>query len=264
MQNKILYSDMDGTLIGGDGKVSAQNKRAIEAFTKAGGLFSVATGRSLLVARPHLSDIAVNAPVIVSNGAAAYDLHAERYLFETCLDSRLAADLIKRSLERCKGCLPQIFGRGPVRIIGEIDEDPFIAKEKVAFEQLGVQDSYEGTFKVLIKHEHERLEELRAILEAEFSQAVDLVYSSPLYLEIMVKGVSKGAALRKIAQQLGWEQERLCAIGDFHNDIEMLQLAARSAAPENAQEQVKAVADRVVSNCSHHAVGEFIELLMND
>lgn len=65
LRKENLFSDMDGTLLSDDKKVSQENLTAIRLFVKAGGRFSVATGRSEVIACPFLSDIPLNLPAIV-------------------------------------------------------------------------------------------------------------------------------------------------------------------------------------------------------
>ena len=49
LRKENLFSDMDGTLLSDDKKVSQENLAAIRLFVKAGGRFSVATGRSEVI-----------------------------------------------------------------------------------------------------------------------------------------------------------------------------------------------------------------------
>ena len=65
LRKENLFSDMDGTLLSDDKKVSQENLAAIRRFVKAGGRFSVATGRSEVIAAPFLFDIPLNLPAIV-------------------------------------------------------------------------------------------------------------------------------------------------------------------------------------------------------
>ena len=77
--SQILFtSDFDHTLSGMDNTVPQRNIDAIRRFIAEDGRFCMNSGRSLLLLRPKLSDVPVNAPCICYNGAACYDFAAER------------------------------------------------------------------------------------------------------------------------------------------------------------------------------------------
>ena len=82
-----LLSDLDGTLFNSEGRISPENAAAIREFIKAGGLFSIATGREPRNALQYLEGVPMNAPAIVLNGAGVYDYGTGSYLFLKHLDT---------------------------------------------------------------------------------------------------------------------------------------------------------------------------------
>ena len=56
---------------------------------------------------------------------------------------------------------------------------------------------------------------------------------------------NKGNALDYVSKYLGFDREQIIAFGDAHNDIEMLQFAARGIAMKNAHDSLLEVADEV-------------------
>jgi Cof subfamily protein (haloacid dehalogenase superfamily) len=86
--------------------------------------------------------------------------------------------------------------------------------------------------------------------------------SEPEYLEFMPSHVSKGAALASLAGNLGIPQNRVAAVGDYLNDLEMLTFAGHSAAMSNGAEATKLAADRVVRSNDEGGVAEFIDILL--
>ena len=73
-----IFCDLDGTLFDHLGNVSLKNRRAIEAYTKEGGLFAISTGRCPSNMMQYLEGVAFNAPSIVLNGAGVYDRESDR------------------------------------------------------------------------------------------------------------------------------------------------------------------------------------------
>ncbi len=66
--------------------------------------------------------------------------------------------------------------------------------------------------------------------------------SGDIWVDIMPKGVNKGAALKYLQEKWGITTDETMVFGDFHNDIEMLKYAKYSYAMENAHDDVKLVA----------------------
>ena len=78
----LFFADYDDTLYNSSHTVSPENRTAIRYFMERGGRFSVATGRAHRTFTPQIEkeDIPLNAPVVLSNGAAIYDYAEDRYL----------------------------------------------------------------------------------------------------------------------------------------------------------------------------------------
>jgi len=66
---KLLALDLDGTLLNSKGKISEENKLAIQKAENSGVLVSIATGRRFRDALPVALELQLNAPVICHNGA---------------------------------------------------------------------------------------------------------------------------------------------------------------------------------------------------
>ena len=82
----LLVSDMDGTLLNSKGKLSEENKRAIEYFVDNGGQFTLATGRMLPSVKRHIHKLKVTLPVIMYNGTKIYDFSNDEVIYEKFLE----------------------------------------------------------------------------------------------------------------------------------------------------------------------------------
>ena len=76
----LLVSDMDGTLLNSNGRLSKENIAAIEYFVDNGGKFTLATGRMLPSVKRHIEKIKVNLPVIMYNGTKVYDYNTNEVI----------------------------------------------------------------------------------------------------------------------------------------------------------------------------------------
>lgn len=68
------------------------------------------------------------------------------------------------------------------------------------------------------------------------------------WMDIAPAGVTKASALESVRRELGVPPERTVAIGDGHNDIDMLRWAARGVAMGHADAAVQAAADEVTGS----------------
>ncbi|MBR5191025.1 MAG: HAD hydrolase family protein, partial [Clostridia bacterium] len=76
---KTLYiSDMDGTLLQNNGKMSEYTKEKLNEFYKKGIPFSVATARSMVSATPLLEGVHFAAPIVLMNGVFVYDTETKK------------------------------------------------------------------------------------------------------------------------------------------------------------------------------------------
>ena len=82
----LLASDFDDTLYGLDLRIPERNLEAIRYFTREGGYFVMSTGRAHRTFAPFAPLVPMNAPAVLSNGAAIYDFQADRML-----ESRISA-----------------------------------------------------------------------------------------------------------------------------------------------------------------------------
>lgn len=85
------------------------------------------------------------------------------------------------------------------------------------------------------------------------------VKSSPFFLEVTPKGVSKGAALTQLAAKLNLDVSEIMAIGDEQNDLSMIELAGTGVAMGNAIDKVKAAAQYISADNDHDGVAQAIQ-----
>ena len=89
----LLVSDFDDTLYDFTLSVPERNLEAIRYLIREGGRFTVATGRAHRTFAPFAHLVPMNAPAVLSNGAAVYDFQADKMLEQTCLPPSAPGDL---------------------------------------------------------------------------------------------------------------------------------------------------------------------------
>ena len=83
------------------------------------------------------------------------------------------------------------------------------------------------------------------VMHEALGDAYELLISGDCWMDIMCKGVTKGAALQGLQERMGITPAETMAFGDYDNDISMLQHAEFSYAMENASERVRQQAKHI-------------------
>ena len=269
----LLVSDYDNTLrytegaLRGSGEVPPVNPRnweAIRHWMAEGGVFAMATGRALAAFRRQAEEIPTNAPCIVDNGGAIYDLAAEKYLVK-----RFLADSSLERIALVMDAFPEVslelYHEGPlVQVMhpSEWNEKhalltglDFQAVDRLEAESVALPLS-----KALFVADREALDRVLAFMgERGWSGDYELIYSGDHLLEMTAKGANKGDMALRLKEMCGCTT--LCCIGDHANDLPMLQAADRAFAPANAVPQVLASGAEVVGHCADGALADAIAIL---
>lgn len=261
----MLLSDMDGTLLNSEKRITDIDRAAIEKFTALGGKFTVATGRTIQSFEQYRSLIELKYPLIMYNGAAIYDYNQEKALFTQPLP-----DEAKAIAQEIIDLMPEIGGE-------VLKTDGTYVYRNNDYQKLhtklcNIVPNYAelseiadgGWMKVLFAMSPEDLEYIQVLVRQNGYDSVEFVKSSEMFYEMLPKGVSKGSALREYRKLPDMDDFTFVSIGDFDNDIEMIKCADVGACPSNAEDSVKSVADIVLSHsCDDGAVAELIDIIIS-
>jgi hydroxymethylpyrimidine pyrophosphatase-like HAD family hydrolase len=100
-------------------------------------------------------------------------------------------------------------------------------------------------------------------LRDAFGGRVEIVSGGAEFLDILPKGVSKGAALDRFLSTLPERPETVVAAGDHGNDLAMLSRADVAAVPRNAAEEALSAADIVMPAAFEHGVSALADHLLS-
>lgn len=261
LENTLLITDLDGTLLPDSKEITSADLAAITQFRKNGGKFAIATGRTLQAAERYLQKLQPDMPVILFNGAAIYDPISKKMLDIATLPSD-AVQITRTVLDAFPDVSAEIL-----RIDGTYVAR-MTAYERQHLEVCQVEPILMmpeeipkgGWLKVLFAIAPERMPDLIAFFQEQGWNCADFVQSEARFYEMLPRGTTKGSALQKYRTLCGVPRLHIVAAGDFDNDLEMLKEADISACPSNAQTCVKEIADIQLENsCETHAIAELIE-----
>ena len=256
----LICTDLDGTLFNSNEVVSEENKAAIEYFKREGGFFTFVTGRMPYFASEAYRAVNPNAPFGCCNGGGLYDGDKNEYVWV----QRISNDVV-----RLVECIDEQFADVGIQVCGL--NKTYFAKENKTMEifraRTGVQNitcDYRNMSVPIVKviFGSEKDEEILAIERAlrahPMAPDFDFVRSEKTLFEILPKGVNKGVSLLRLAEHLRIDVKNTVAIGDYNNDIPMLEAAGLGVAVSNACKEALDAADVVTVSNDEHAIAQLI------
>lgn len=265
MKYKLIVSDLDGTLLDSKRNVSIRTVNLIQEFISKGGVFTFATGRMESSIEKYVDSVKVSMPAIIYNGSKIADIKTGKTIYEETLDYNLAKTALKVSREYDWDVLLYLDKKIYVNKITNVIEE-YMFKDGVQCE--GVEELHDflklPPTKILIIGDPCNFIVYVDRLSKEISCPLNYVISEYNYLEILPDKVSKGNALRKLAEKLEIPMEQVIAIGDNLNDISMIKTAGLGIAVENAHDDVKKAADFITRSNDEEGVAEVLFRVVNE
>ena len=259
-EGMLFCTDLDGTLYSNDKSVSKENLEAIKYFKSEGGLFTFITGRVPKTSKEMCNTIKPNAPIGCFNGGAIYDAKNEKYLWNMTLPREML-ELVRAVDEKFPEISIQLNTEQEVCFNKDCRSMQwFCSVTGLPGNVCHYEDVREPVLKVVFSlTEVEQMEALKDVLHSHPKAPMfDFIRSELNLYEILPKGVSKGGALCKMAELLGIDIKKTVAVGDYDNDISMIQKAGLGFAVANAVDGAKAVADHVTVGNDEHAIAAII------
>ena len=263
LSGTLLISDLDGTLLTGEKRILPLDLAAIERFRALGGAFTVATGRAYTSAKPYVDQLRLTHPAVLYNGAVVYDYAEDRVLWRSTLPPG-APDYVRAIMEACPEAGVEVLFENEVYVLNMSEaEREHIAVEGTSYIEAALEEVPPGWLKVLFAMDESYMPHFGAFVRSQAFPGVSFVDSSETFYEMLPLNINKGTALREMLRVLERPYARIVAIGDYNNDVGLLETADLAVAPRNAIDSVKAVADRVVCTCEEGAIAEVIDYLIN-
>ncbi len=257
-KNVLIASDFDGTLKTDEGIIQDEVIEKIQYFIREGGYFTVCTGR--IFHGFHLYDPRyINAPVILGNGAMAYDYGNKKTVYEDAIGSEGIAvleDVLNHFPEMCI----EIYNFNQVYAIN-INEDTakhFSAQDIVHKNIASPKEAQLSWTKVMFPA-GKNSQALQKLLEAH--PEIKYFKTGGEWVEMVKKGIDKGTGILQLGKALGCDKKDIYAVGDGYNDVEMLVAANMGFVPENGSKEAIAVAKRITRSNNDGCIANVIEML---
>ena len=270
MEKKILFLDMDGTLLTDTKDITPENMEAIHKAISLGHAVVVTTGRPLSSTVLLLERLGLTKPgcyAITANGAMIYDANKKENIFECGVKKELAREAFDEAYKF--HVHPQTYSRTKVLVEHDNKEIQYYSHSvKMDYDVVErVEDVLEcDPIKLLFidLEDHSKLEAFRAHMKPWFEKhQLDEFFSCEQYLEVVPHGINKGSGIRFLSNYLNIPMENTIGAGDAENDITMLTTVHTPCVMKNARPEMYQYASYITERDNNHSgVAEIIEKFM--
>lgn len=278
----LIATDLDGTLLTTGS--AAPHPDAVEAVHRAiaaGVPVIFATGRSPVDILPIAEMVGHRWLAVCNDGTALVDLRNDEVIRTHPMPTAEKIELVQRLrgtypevkflLDKVKlGAIPAdrrglfvetgfeapwawaLDGAAEVADIMEVVADPDVVKIAAFIDADGQDDELFSAIKELTS-------DLATVVR---------IHSEKTFVDFSMRGISKASGVAEFAELFGVDQAHVFAVGDLHNDVEMLGWAGFSFAVANAHPEVQEIADLIVPSNDEggvaHVINAALELLARE
>lgn len=274
MDTTLYVSDLDGTLLGNDSRLSPATVDMLNRAIERGTLFSVATARTPATVAGIFRDVHLRHPLVLMTGAVIWDPVTGRYLETRFHDEqtiRSILDLYRREnfptfIYTLLDHKIHIYHQGHLN-----DTERRFMEERIGnpYKEFHIPPDGNSTLP-------DRLDNVLLLFAMQPSVPGKKIFDevrrgdwdvSPMYyhdqngpqlanMEVFPAEATKARTVRQLARMLG--ADRIVAFGDNFNDLPLLRIADEAIAVENAIPEVKEEADRIIGPNTADAVAREI------
>ena len=268
---KAICFDLDHTLLMPDKSISPRTRESLLYLKNQGIQLIPNTGRAFYSLPESVLDFPGIDFVIVSNGAAIYDLPSQKSIFQLNLKEDFADRLFTYLGQKGEYVTYECFVEGQAYtsrdyyndpadfgIPGEIEKKyvqstrkPVPDIKEFIREHAGVMDALDV---IVLPAQRDRvLKEINSVFRDIYVTA-----SVPHLIEISHEDSGKHKAMSTLMNTLGIPLDQVIAFGDGDNDSEMLSMAGLGVAVSNASPLCKEAADLIIGESREEAIADFL------
>ena len=245
----LVVSDVDGTLVTGDKRLTPATLAAVRRLDAAGIGFTLASSRPPIGLRALVQALDLRLPLGAFNGSTVCgpDLAplSERRIPEA------AARTVLARLDAA-GVDAWVFAGGAWTL--RDPEAPYVDLERRTIGAgptvaADLAPLLAGASKIVgVSRDHDRLAALESTLGAELGERAVVHRSQPYYLDVTPPGIDKGGFVADLGRRLGIPRERIATLGDAGNDVPMFRASGLGIAMGNADPAVRRAAAAVTAD----------------
>ncbi len=274
MSIRMIATDMDGTLLDGQGQLDLPRLTTIfDELEKRDIRFVVATGNEIgrmrILFGPELTN---RITFVVANGARIFE--GEDKIVEKHWDSHLVQNVLEYFAGRERNYhLVANLQNGPHTLEGMdfpiVDRIMTEEMAKEFYQQIHFLNDFqeldkEAVIKMSIVVDEEQTSSVTQRINQDFAGRLNAVTSGYGAIDLLPRGIHKGWGLCSLMERWKIEADQIMAFGDSENDLEMLELAGYSFAMENGEEKVKRMAKYIAPSNNEAGVLQVLEQYLKE
>lgn len=264
---KLILSDFDHTLTNTQNKISDNTIASIKRFINLGGIFGIATGRSLPLMKNRLPELELHNhafPLVTYQGAVIANSKGEIYQIKS-MKHKTVLKVVKYLEDNHQlfhiSTLEQVYAIEDIKTIKtfvEPDEfsNVFIFKPSIYDFLLSNKDL--EVIQISLICDPNKTDIVQNNLNQRFINEVLFVKSHPRIIESTEITTSKGNALSFLTKAYNLSSDEVLVFGDSLNDLSMFETPVIKVAVENASSILKEKADYICGSCDDSGVARFI------
>ena len=283
MKKQLFVTDLDGTLLNSEQKLSDYTVGTLNRLIDKGLPITFSTSRSFYTTSMMLNRVHFCLPCITYNGVYVMAADTGVVIKKNLLDPVVFDDVM--CIASGMSLKPYVFGKngeGEEKLLYEEPENSaqrqYIDERKKRNDkrlQKSEDDSLlyakasdialEELINVNFLYSEEEIRKLENILRPKYDSQVsikvikDIYNPGYFYLEVSNKDANKGKMLEYVSDLLQVEMKDITVFGDQANDKEMFDLAGTKVAVENANDKLKAMADIIALSNDQDGVAKYLE-----
>lgn len=269
MAYEIIALDIDGTLTNDDKIITQKTKDALIKIQEMGKKVVIATGRHPKGVIQYAEELKLKkygGYLLCFNGGMIVKVTEDG--FETVYSKEFPNEYIPIVCEVVKNSNITVNTFKKDSIVANQKVNKYTNVEpgilKLPFKQVKDFVRYVDfpVNKLLLAGEPEEIDKYEQTIKFYLDGKADVYKSAPFFLEVVPLGVNKGASLAYLLDEMNLKRENLIACGDSYNDITMLGYAGLGVAMENAEEDVKKIANYIAPSNNDDGICEVIDKFM--
>ncbi|MNS48434.1 putative phosphatase [compost metagenome] len=265
MEYKIVFSDIDGTLLNSNHQISRGTLDSVLALKQIGVPFILVSARMPNGILPLQKELRINEPIICFSGALVLGAVQADGTRKVLLNKTLNPSDVRDVYTLISDRFPLISFSAYNKenwFVTSLNDEWVIQEQKIAgtppqlFNFAG--NNHPTMNKLLCMGPPQAIDSLETELK-RYHPEITIYKSKPTYLEIMARDVQKSSAIMTLLESYHVTKQEIIAIGDNYNDIDMIRFAGLGVAMGNSPDEVKASAHIITLANDEDGVKDVIE-----
>lgn len=273
MMKKLVFFDIDGTLVTRNNHIPKSTIQAIQTLKQNGVIPVIATGRSPVLIHEIAKELKIDS-YIAMNGQ--YIVHQGEVIYANPIDMNFVDAVVEVAIERRDGILLatadeiiansliSLVNRGSLYtflkgFVGLIPERVKVTLWNRLMKKAPEKEDYKNKEIFMMNINADQEEELD--YKKIFADRLTFTRANEMSMDIISKGISKATGAQQMIEELGISHQNTYAFGDGLNDLELIQFVGTGVAMANGFDELKVVADIVTDSVFNDGISKGLKKL---